>query len=58
MGCPNDIYVIAVMQSAKHKTYMSATEKQIMNLVGAEINKKNDSQKTPDNPQSGEHYNH
>ena len=40
MGCPNDIYVIAVMQSARHKKHMSATEMQIVRNIGVEIYKK------------------
>ncbi len=40
MGCPNDIYVIAVMQSAKHETKMSDAEKDIIRNIGFEVNTK------------------
>lgn len=40
MGCPSDIYVIAFMQSAKHETKLSDTEKDIIRNIGREINTK------------------
>lgn len=39
MGCPNDIYVIAVMQSARHHTSMSEEELNIIQDIEFEIDK-------------------
>lgn len=37
MGCPNDIYVIAFTQSAKHTNKMSNMENEIIRQLGPKV---------------------